>query len=113
MIIVWCVLRQEQRGGQVLCRRWSTPEERQRWTWNRAHGRQRQGGAPEVSRTNMRALQAILLHCPCGAFAQYSAALRAAKAADRDEVIPGDGCAAPAHRAKPRNRLRFAATQAR
>ena len=66
-----------------------------------------------MTRRNMRALQAILLHCPCGALAQYSAALRPAKAEDREEVIPGDGYAAPAHRAKPRNRLRFEATQVR
>ena len=61
----------------------------------------------------MRALQAVILMCPCGALVQYSAALRAAKACQRDEVIPGDGCAAPAHKHKPRNVARFIATQAR
>ena len=66
-----------------------------------------------MSRRNMRALQAVLLQCPCGALAQYSAALRAAKARQRDQVIPGDGCAAPAHKIKPRNMARFTATQAR
>ena len=59
----------------------------------------------------MRALQAILLACPCGAWLQYSAALRAAKAQGRDAVLPGDGCAAPAHKPKPRNIARFHATQ--
>ena len=104
---------QEPGHQRYICRRWATQEAAKAWVDNRAHGRQRRGGAPEVSRWNMRALQAILLACPCGAWAQYSAALRAAKARGRETVIPGDGCAAPAHQPKPRNLARFRATQAR
>ena len=42
-----------------------------------------------------------------------TSALRAAKACQRDKVIPGDGCAAPTHKPKPRNVARFITTQAR
>ena len=112
IIIVRPVLQVAQ-PALSLSRRWADAGAGQAWVANRAHGRQQRGGHPEVSRQNMRALQALLLICPCGALVQYSAALRAAKACQREEVTPGDGCADPAHKMKPRNVARFTATQKR
>jgi len=73
----------------------ATRTDRQAWQWRREHAAQpgKGRGMSGNSSTNLAYLHSFLFRCECGAFVQYSAALLQAKAAGRQRLRPGDGCA--------------------